>query len=417
MSIGLFEGIVLTLRTLLFGPLHSVPEPLWPWLLLAGVLPIVGIFALRRQATVLALALWLVMPVGLMFALGLFSEAFLKFLLVTSPAWCLLAAAAPFPIGTRMNTDEHGASRLPRTPCSSVFIRVLPILSVFAAILVAAFGVAAAWVALPAYYNDPATRDNYKGVAAYLRAVGDPAADLVVLDAPGQQEVWRFYDPGLPVLALPARRPPDAAQTEAQLAQAVQDRRRIYALFWATDEADPDQVVERWLDRQAFKGIDAWQGNLRFVAYALANDLQRQAVAAEPFGDQIALFAQEQPAFPQRVAAGDVALVRLWWRALRPLETRYKVTVQLLDMRDQVIAQRDSEPAGGAQPTDTWTVGEPVQDNHGLFIPFGTPPGEYRLIAALYDPATGARLTGTARTSWTWAMWWLIRQPTRFLWT
>ena len=33
-----------------------------------------------------------------------------------------------------------------------------------------------------------------------------------------------------------------------------------------------------------------------------------------------------------------------------------------------------------------------IADNHALLVPFGAPPGAYRLIAALYDPATGARL-------------------------
>jgi mannosyltransferase len=363
-TVGWVEGMALTLRTLLFGPLRAVPEPLWPWLLVAALLPGVGLFALRRRWSALVLGLWLLLPVGLMAAFGLFTPAFLKFLLVASAAWCLLAAAPAL-----------------------VTPRIWP-----GAAAIALFAAGASVATLPAYYADAAARDNYRGVAAYLAATGDPARDLVVLNAPGQQEVWGYYDPGLPVLALPAQRPADPGTTAEALAAATADRRKVYALFWATDEADPGQVVERWLDAHAFKGLDAWQGNVRFVTYALPAGLVEQPVAGASFGGQIDLVGQAQPAFPQQVVAGEPLLVQLQWRATAPITASYAVAVQLLDSRNQVIAQHDSLPAGGARPTTGWQPGELVSDNHALLVPFGAPPGAYRLIAALYDPETGARL-------------------------
>ena len=92
---ALSDGVLLTLRTLTFGPLRQLPDPLWPWLLVAALLPLLGIIALMRSPQGVALALWLLAPVGLMFGLGLFSDAFLKFLLTASPAWVLLCASAP----------------------------------------------------------------------------------------------------------------------------------------------------------------------------------------------------------------------------------------------------------------------------------------------------------------------------------
>ncbi len=374
-EIGLVDGLALTLRTLLFGPLRHLPAPLWPWLLLTGVLPLVGLVALRRQWTGLGLGLWLLLPIGLMAALGLFTAAFLKFLLVASPAWCLLLAAVPLLLS--------GAERPTRTGQMGAALLAL---------LVAGFGVAAGWTVLPAYYADPMARDNYKGVAAYLAAAGDPAHDLVILDAPGQQEVWRAYDPGLPVLALPQQRPPDAAQTEAALAEALAGRRRAYVLFWATDEADPNGVVANWLARNLFKSLDTWQGNLRLAVYdVLPTTLSctRQPIG---FGETIVLEAVCRPPGSDQIPAGEPVLVQLDWRTSAPVAVRYKTTLQLLDSRNQVIAQQDAEPVGGARPTDTWNLGETITDKIGLPIPYGTPPGRYRLILALYDPATGQRL-------------------------
>jgi hypothetical protein len=90
--------------------------------------------------------------------------------------------------------------------------------------------------------------------------------------------------------------------------------------------------------------------------------------------------------------AGQVTQLQLLWWAERKPAQRYKVFLQLLDPRDQVIAQRDSEPVGDSRPTNTWDAGELVLDNHGLLIPPGTPPGTYRRIIGLYDRETGVRL-------------------------
>lgn len=364
-TIAFGDGVLLTLRTLAFGPLRARPDPLWPWLLIAALLPLFGIVALARRPQGIALALWLLAPIALMFVLGLFSDAFLKFLLTATPAWALLCAAAPL--------------LLPRPRWGNL--------------LVALGGVALAISVLPTYYTSTTVRDNYAGVAAYIAAMGDAANDVVILDAPGQRDVWSYYASTVPAIGLPQSRPPDAAETITQLETALQDRRQVFALFWATDEADPDRLVEGWLDQHAFRGLESWQGNLRFVVYTLPNQLECVDFARPiVFGDAIQLSAHCQPTFPQRVPAGQVALLGLQWQTQQTLTTRYKVTIQLLDARNQVIAQHDAEPAGGSRPTDGWEVNTTIRDNHGLPIPFGAPPGIYRLIVALYDQESFARL-------------------------
>ncbi len=364
-AVSLVEGALLTVRTLAFGPLRDLPDPLWPWLLITALLPLIGLITVARYPQGVALAHWLLAPVALMFALGLFSDAFLKFLLTASPAWALLSAAAPL----SLPKSRWGTS------------------------LVAIAGFALALVALPTYYSSPVVRDNYAGVAAYIAAVSNPATDLVILDAPGQGDVWGYYAPDVETIGLPQERPPDPAATLKQLQEAVRNRHQIFTLFWATDEADPDRLVESWLDQHAFRGLERWQGNLRFVVYTLPSAMECADFSSPiAFGDAIRLVAQCQPQFPQRIPAGQVALLGLHWETQQPLSQRYKVTVQLLDARNQVIAQHDAEPAGGSLPTDAWQPNTLIVDNHGLHIPFGAPPGVYRLIVAMYDEANGQRL-------------------------
>jgi len=391
-------GMEDTLRTLLFGPIRATPNPLWSWLGLGALLAFLGMAGFYRErkrvepawwaaAGVLPLVLWLGLPIGLMAGLGLFTDAFLKFLITAAPAWCLLAAGVPLVTQQQVARSTLGAA-------------------------VAVLVVGMAGTVLPGYYQDAYVRDNYKGIASFVAARGDPARDLVILDAPGQQEVWRYYDPGLPVLALPSQRPPSAAKVEAQLAEATAGRRNLYALFWATDEADPQRLVETWLDRSAFKALDTWQGNVRLATYVLANDLQPLPMAPVHLGDAVILAGQAQPEAPQHVEAGDAALVQLQWEVLQALDRRYNVSVQLLDAANQVVAQRDGEPAGGSRPTDSWKAGERIVDNYALPVPFGTPPGEYRLVAAMYDPQNGQRLTHAGGDSVDLGRVWIDRPQT-----
>lgn len=90
--------------------------------------------------------------------------------------------------------------------------------------------------------------------------------------------------------------------------------------------------------------------------------------------------------------SGGQVVVSLQWRTERPLGHDYTVFVQLLDRTDRVVAQSDSEPAGGALPTSSWLPGEVVADRHVLTLPAGLPGGPYRLIAGLYLWQTGERL-------------------------
>ena len=49
----------------------------------------------------------------------------------------------------------------------------------------------------------------------------------------------------------------------------VAKHRRIYAIYWATDESDPEGLIEGWLDTHCYKAMDSWFGNLRLVVYAV----------------------------------------------------------------------------------------------------------------------------------------------------
>ncbi|MCB0155540.1 MAG: glycosyltransferase family 39 protein [Anaerolineae bacterium] len=357
--------------------------------LLAGL----GMMALRsnerRQRPTLPLHLrlalvwvWLLLPVLL--TLVIFSPAFLKFLLVASPPLCMLLALALDQLTSPIK--RPASNRLRSTPYA-----LRPYL--LAALLLSLILIPSL-LSLYSYYTDPTyARDNYRGIVNFVKAVGGPQ-DGIILNAEGQQDVFNYYyerPPRLaaPVYPLPRQRPLDEAATLAELQTLAENRERLYAVYWASQQADPGGVIEGWLDSHLFKATDQWYGNVRLVSYAgLGDDVE---TAWQPldiqFGPHIRLTGYRLSALTLR--PGEILRLGLAWETDAPLAADYVVFAQLLDSSDHLVGQRDAPPQ---LPTTAWPAAERIEDQHGLFVEPGTPPGSHRLIVGLYDRQNGQRL-------------------------
>jgi uncharacterized membrane protein YbhN (UPF0104 family)/4-amino-4-deoxy-L-arabinose transferase-like glycosyltransferase len=109
------------------------------------------------------------------------------------------------------------------------------------------------------------------------------------------------------------------------------------------------------------------------------------------FGRQMRLLgfdlAQEE------VRPGDRLFLSLYWEALAPMDRDYSVFVHLVDTRGVTIAQRDSYPGAGNNPTRAWTVGRTMRDLYPLDVPAPLlAAGPCLIRVGLYDHATGRRL-------------------------
>ncbi len=409
---ALGDALAQILAVLALGPVSPI-EPGSPWLMVFLALFILGLWpwvrANGRRAHWLSWGLpllWLAAPVALVLLGGLFKPAYMKF---------LLAAAAPFtmllgrgvtgfmealargqwrrrtstPAADRRRSGGNTAAQpASQSAPSSPVGRLLSYLWLAAALVLVSIPTG---ITLAAYYFDPAVaRDDYRSVAAYVSAAAGPD-DAIILNAPGQREVFEYYYQGpLPIYDLPEQRPPDETATVHRVEQIASQHPHLYTLYWATEESDPNRLVEDWLDTHAYKAEDRWQGNMRFVIYATQQPTDNWPLQTSDarFGDQIRLVSYALSS--QEITSGDVLQLQLNWQAERQPDADYTVFVQLLDERDQVVAQRDAPP--GDRPTSEWQPGEEIIDNHGVLAPHGTAPGDYRLILGMYNPATGDRL-------------------------
>ncbi len=373
----------------------AFPAGEW-WLWLSPVCALIGLWpwwaAARRPAWLswLLPIAWLAAPLAMMALLGLFREAYLKFLLIASPAYTMLlarGAAGPALALSQLGQKNHLAKNGQPAGLGGKILGVIWYMAALSVI------VSFAAPHLEHYFSNPkAARDDYRGIAEFITATAG-ANDAILLVAPGQAEVFDYYYRGtLPIHALPAQRPIDIAATEKEL-QELLARDKVYAVYWAVAEADPGNFIQEWMNHRGYKTLDQWRGNVRLVVYVMPERRPTDEVVNGlnlAFGPAILLKGYRGTNLTP--IAGEVTQLQLVWRAVSKPSRRYKVFMQLLDIHDQVIAQRDAEPVGDSRPTTSWEPGETIVDNHGVFIPPGTPPGDYRRIIGLYDLETGERL-------------------------
>jgi hypothetical protein len=311
--------------------------------------------------------LWVIVPVGLFLILGLFRPANLKLLL---PSQIGFALCMGFAIAGWWIVPRSGwLRRINR------LFTIMPVIT-FAAYIA---------ILIPPLYTDPAyQRPNYREMVRQIMLDPRPG-DAIILDAPNQEEVFRYYYKGdAPVYALPPGLGGNDTETAAMTQNIIDHHARIFVLFWGEAERDREHIVEHLLDTKTFQaGIDQWFGDVRFVQYVTPAEMPDLTPSGARFGDSITL--QGYALSTATLKPGDVLQVRLDWQTDAPLDTTYKVFVQLLNSDGGLAAQQDSEPNSGSAPTTTWTPGQTVIDRHGLAIPRDLPPGTYKLIIGLYN--------------------------------
>ncbi len=374
--------------TLALGARVPPEIQLWGSLLVAMAMVglVAGLMVPRWRLGVVAAALWAAIPPALVWLLSLSRPAWnVKQLIAAAPGWELLLGAAVM-AGPAL-AEQRAAAR--GETLSAGHRRVAQQVGVVLLLVLATPRVAA----LRAMYFDPAyQRDDYRGIAAEIERLAG-AADAVVLNAPTQVEIFGYYDRGRhATYPLPLTRPADRRDTETRLAAIAAEHRDLYGVLWATDESDPEGIVEGWLNAHRYKLSDTWHGNVRLAAWAQARPMARVDLppGGMRLGDDMALTRLARPTGP--VPPGGILTLEADWQATAATDRDYVVFAQLLDAAGGLVAQRDMAPVGGTGHTSTWAPGTVVTDRIGLRVPPDVAAGDYTLIVGLYDPATGERL-------------------------
>ncbi len=122
-----------------------------------------------------------------------------------------------------------------------------------------------------------------------------------------------------------------------------------------------------------------------------------QNIVGAHFGPDIELWGYDLaiPTGGWRPGA-DVSLT-VFWRCLRPASGDLSEYVHVYDPATrQLIAQFDSQPQGGNNPTSAWQPGEVIVDRLQMTLDEHAPVGSYDLLFGLYTSTDGQRLTVTS---------------------
>ncbi|MBI1880893.1 MAG: hypothetical protein HYR94_22165, partial [Chloroflexi bacterium] len=120
-----------------------------------------------------------------------------------------------------------------------------------------------------------------------------------------------------------------------------------------------------------------------------AQDEPMSHPASLNFGDKLLMRGYD---LPQTTAhPGDLLPVTVYWESLAPMEIRYRSFVHLVGTNDTRWGQHDDDPACRLLTTEM-RPGQRSSRQFRVPIDPATPPGDYRLIFGVYDPANFQRL-------------------------
>jgi 4-amino-4-deoxy-L-arabinose transferase-like glycosyltransferase len=238
--------------------------------------------------------------------------------------------------------------------------------------------------------------DDYRPVAARLETLA-LSSDVVVCVHPWQVGYFRAYLPDqaqrprillTPREVLPRERQlwaDEPARMADELDTLLGQHRRLWLPAHQAMGRVLEEQMQALLIEQAYPVLTEWHGdNTVLFLYADGEPLAQPAHAR--FGDSLALAGASLNTEPLQSAWG-VVTVELSWQLLKPVSETLQVGLRLTDATGHVWAQRDSVPAVGWEASSDWASNELYLDRHGVLVPAGTPPGQYRVTLQVYRKA------------------------------
>ena len=378
------EGVSQAVRALTVG-ITLAPEQGHGAVWSAIVLLLIGLWPRRRGAgPIILLATWLLGPIALIFAVGLYKPEYLKALLIVQPPLHILIA-----------NGVENLTALVQTRVGSVHSVRTTAPRLLRLILYALFCAGTCLLPMRNLYYEPAyARDDYRQITADIESMAQPG-DGIILNAANQWEVFTYYHrQGAPVYPIPRSRPPRADHVASEMEQIADSHERLFGVYWGDAESDPQRLVESWLSTHAFRANDRWYGRVRVATYGIGPLLESPTVDSDAvFGELVRLLGYDLVS--EHYGPGDIIPVTLFWEPAAQIDERYKVFVHLLDVNGGLTAQTDAEPQANLLPTTAWTPGSLVIDQHGVLLPQEISAGEYTLVVGLYSLASGDRLPAT----------------------
>jgi hypothetical protein len=233
-------------------------------------------------------------------------------------------------------------------------------------------------------YNKPIDEaEDARPLMEQIRAVAQPG-DAVITTYIWQDGYLTSYVPDARLTSY--RNSYNARTVSSWMGEIFRKHERLWVFNYDADIHDTYNPLNAWLNRNTALAFDEFYGKMQLALFVRTDPLPGLWPGRAAFERGITLD------YASPSLKGNTISLNLRWQTNAPLEHVLKVFVHLRQPGGEPIAQSDSEPAGGFDPTDTWQPGQPILDRHALLVPRNAPPGTWAVYVGLYAPENGTRL-------------------------
>ena len=218
------------------------------------------------------------------------------------------------------------------------------------------------------YYLGPYRKSEYREMTAYLEDRGDPQNEILLLEAPRQHLLAKYYLPPswqlhpMPTLPLPEYWPVTAPllvpeDEDDRLQGWLAEKKGLWVSYTSEAEVDRGEFLAKYLTAVAYREHCTQWLDVRLCHYISPHHLEPTELAMTPmlFGSELALTGARGSLY-QPTTETNTLLLELDWLAQQKPSIDYKVALRLIAPDGSTLAEANDFPIGALLPPTTWNV-------------------------------------------------------------